>query len=395
MDWLSALLVLMCCLWVFLVGLGIGSFINVVVARMPDQKSVVWPNSRCFHCLRPIRTLDNLPVLGYLRLKGKCRHCHAPFSSRYLWVELGVGVAFVLLFVVEVLGRATDAPAAVFGFWQQDGLRFPFSLGWMGLPNAEAWAYFVFHAALLSFLIAAALVDAKHKIIPPQITYTGTLVGLIGGALTPWPWPVAVRDVPPALVAGVVGQDPNGKDVVVVPPEFAWRGPAARIPTGAQLWPFTGPPPAWAPAGSWKLGLLNGLIGAAAGMLVGRAVKFLFEVGMGVEALGLGDADLLMMVGAFLGWQVAAIAMPVGAVVTLPVILPIMAWGKARGREVGAELPFGPGIAAGAVVTWLGWPWAGELVRVLFDPVALGVTVTVMAGGFLVAGLLLQRRVQE
>ena len=394
MDWLYVLPTLIGCLFVFALGLGLGSFINVVVARTPDQKSVVWPNSRCFHCLRPINKLDNLPILGYLRLGGKCRHCHAPFSSRYLWVELGTGLAFLLLFVIEVLGRAQDAPASVFGFWQRDGLRFPFQLGSGAsvVPPVEAWMYFAFHAALLCFLIAAALVDAGHRIIPPQITYVGTVVGLVGSMLMPWPFPAPVSAVPPALLSGEVEPAGDGKLFVTASPQYAWLGTKERIPTGATLWPFAGPPPAWAPAGSWHLGLLNGLIGAAAGMFVGRAVKFLFEIGMGKEALGLGDADLLMMTGAFLGWQPAVMAMPVGALVTLPIVLPLMLWGKARGGDGGTELPFGPGIAAGAVVTWLGWPWVGELVRVLFDPTILLFTVVIMAGGFLVAGLLLRRR---
>lgn len=395
MEWWYTLPTVAWCAWVFVLGLGVGSFLNVVVARLPYQKSIVWPNSRCFSCLRPIRKLDNLPILGYLRLRGRCRHCQAPFSARYLWVEVGTGLAFLLLFVVEILGRAQDAPAA-FEFWQRDGLRFPFSLGAgpsVG-PPVEAWAYFVFHAALLSLLIAAALVDAGHKIIPPQITYVGTVIGLVGTTLMPWPWPVPDGVVPQRLITGEVAQIGSGQNQIVVTasPHFVWMAPGARIPTGATLWPFTGPPPEWAPAGSPLLGLLNGLIGAAAGMFVGRSVKFLFEVGMGKEALGLGDADLLMMAGAFLGWQPAVMAMPIGALVTLPVILPLMAYGRIRGREVGTELPFGPGIAAGVVVTWLGWPWLGELVRVLFDPFILLFTVVVMGGGFLVAGLLLRRR---
>jgi leader peptidase (prepilin peptidase)/N-methyltransferase len=303
-----------------------------------------------------------------------------------------VGLAFVGLFVIEIVGRAQDAPASIFGFWQHAGWRFPFSLYAIHLPNVEAWVYFVYHATLLSFLIAAAMIDAAHRIIPPQITYTGTLIGIIAATAFPWPWPVPVKEVPSALLIGIVEKDSRGQDQVVVPPEFAWRGSQDRIPTGAMLWPFTGPPPEWAPAGTWQLGLISSLIGAAAGMLVGRAVKFLFEVGMGTEALGLGDADLLMMTGAFLGWQPAVLAMPVGALLTLPVIIPILVWGKIRGQTVGNELPFGPGIAAGAVATWLGWPWIGELVRILFDPVILIFTVAIMAGGFLVAGLILRRK---
>ena len=107
----------------------------------------------------------------------------------------------------------------------------------------------------------------------------------------------------------------------------------------------------------------------------------------------MGDADLLMMAGAFLGWQAAVFALPLGAMISLPIVLPLKLWNWCRGKEVGSELPFGPGIAAGVVVAWLGWPWLGELVRVLFDPTALAITTVIMGGGFLVSGLLLRRRV--
>ena len=73
----------------------VGSFLNVLIARLPYEKSIIWPSSRCFACFRPIRPLDNIPILGYLRLRGRCRHCGAQFSSRYLWVELGTGLAFL------------------------------------------------------------------------------------------------------------------------------------------------------------------------------------------------------------------------------------------------------------------------------------------------------------
>ena len=90
-----------------------GSFVNVLIARLPYEKSVVWPNSRCFTCFQPIRLTDNLPIVGYLRLRGRCRTCKTPFSPSYLWVELLTGVAFVAVFLVECVSHATDAPPFV------------------------------------------------------------------------------------------------------------------------------------------------------------------------------------------------------------------------------------------------------------------------------------------
>lgn len=361
------------CAWVFVLGLGIGSFLNVLIARLPKEKSPIWPASRCGSCLRGLKLIDNLPIVGYLRLRGRCRFCGATFSSRYLWVELGTGVAFVALFWVEIAAQARGGPDFLAPWHHAPGLEFAYLRS--PLPPAACWAYFAAHACLLALLIAAAVIDAEHQIIPPQITYFGTVVGLVCATLMPWPWPTS-----PDVLAGI-------------PPGLPWLLPEAidRLPTGVVLWPFAGPPPAWAPAGSPLLGFVNGLVGAAVGMLVGRGVKFLFETGLNKEALGLGDADLLMMIGAFLGWQVAVLAMPVGALLTLPVVLPPKIWGWVRGKPTTSALPFGPGIAAGAVATWFAWPVVGEFARVLFDPVMIGVIAVIMSGGMLVAGLLIPR----
>ena len=146
-----------------------------------------------------------------------------------------------------------------------------------------------------------------------------------------------------------------------------------------QPWPFWGPTFAFAPPGSWQLGLLNSVIGALVGSLVVRAVKWLFETGFGREALGLGDADLLMMAGAFLGWQIAVFSLFVGAFAAL--VLLMLATGccgrrddrprRTAGTPVGGppdarELPFGPGLAIGVVVTWFAWPWLGPRVQFPF-----------------------------
>lgn len=364
------------CLFVFITGLMIGSFINVLVARLPYEKSIVWPSSRCFSCYRPIRRLDNLPLIGYLRLRGRCRWCGAPFSQRYLWVELGTGLAFLTLFIGEVIFNWFHLPTVA---WRLVGLD-------PGLPSVAAIAVFSYHAFLVSGLIAAAVIDAEHRIIPPQITYTGLVVGVVGGALMPWPWPhsaEAVQQIPAAT------------------PWFLEEC-SGKIPMGVQPWPFWGPTFAAIPPGSWKMGLLNAVLGALAGSLVVRAVKWLFETGFGREALGLGDADLLMMAGAFLGWQIAVLSLFVGSFAAL--VLKVGEWMVGRGRSsvprgpaVGGpmaprELPFGPGLALGVVITWIGWPWLGPRLQFpFFDAQMMGILVAMMAVGLLAAALLLRR----
>ena len=184
-----------------------------------------------------------------------------------------------------------------------------------------------------------------------------------------------------------------------------------KIPIGVQTWPFWGPTFKFAPPGSIQLGLLNGFLGALAGSLVVRLVRWLFQLGFNREALGMGDADLLMMAGAFLGWQIAVLSLFVGAVTALVLRIlgmliadeseptsegPPAGTGERVAEEQSVqdarEMPFGPGLALGVVVTWLTWPWLGPRVQfVFFDTISFGLSAFVMCVGLVAAGLLLRR----
>src|SRR4051794_26957140 len=107
---------------VFVFGLAVGSFVNVVVARLPLEKSLLWPGSRCGSCLQPIRWYDNLPLLSYLVLRGRCRRCGAKYSPRYFLVELVTGLGFAGLFYVEVVLNVHQWPAGNRAWQIQQGL---------------------------------------------------------------------------------------------------------------------------------------------------------------------------------------------------------------------------------------------------------------------------------
>ncbi len=371
MDWSTYLPITFWCTWVFILGLIVGSFLNVLIARLPYEKSIIWPSSRCFSCFQAIRLTDNLPIIGYIRLGGKCRYCQAKFTSRYLWVEICTGVGFLALFIVEIVRNSQHIPA----------LNFDYKATNFTIPPWRVWVFFAYHAFLLSGLIAAAVIDAEHRIIPTLIPYTGVIVGIIGGALFPWPWPN------PAEIANVM------------PKDTAWWAPDhfGDIPLGLQPWPFWGPPFKFAPPGSFQLGLITAIVGALVGSLLVRLIKWLFEVGFGREAMGLGDADLLMMAGAFLGWQIALLSLFVAAPTALILKLLGLLVGLPKSEAPAAvqgtrELPFGPGLALGIVVTWFSWRWLGPRVQfVFFDPVAFGLAGAVMCIGMVAAGLLLRR----
>lgn len=121
-----------------LVGLSIGSFLNVCVYRWPAGLSIIAPRSRCPKCERPIPALENIPVLSWLALRGKCRGCGQPISVEYPAVELFVGLV-----------------------WLWCAIRFG--------PSFTAFRV----AAFASFLIGIAITDARHYVIPDGFTISG------------------------------------------------------------------------------------------------------------------------------------------------------------------------------------------------------------------------------
>ena len=122
--------------FVFILGGIVGSFLNVVIHRVPNEQSIVFPSSTCPHCKNSIKPYDNIPILSWLILRGKCRACSAPISIRYPAVELLTAVTFFLV------------------YWRTDLTPI--------LP-----VYLAFAAAM----IALIFIDAEHMILPNVITY--------------------------------------------------------------------------------------------------------------------------------------------------------------------------------------------------------------------------------
>jgi leader peptidase (prepilin peptidase)/N-methyltransferase len=323
-------------IYALLVGAAIGSFINVCVDRLPYEKSLFWPGSRCPVCLQPVRWYDNIPILSYLLLAGRCRTCKAPMPLRALAVEIGTPLAFALILYLEA---------------SHNTLRLP--LFNRVNPATPALAIPLHHMILFAFLLTASLCDLDRLDIPITITIPGTIVGLVLSTLWPWPWPSVLPAVPPAGL----------------PPLLPPTG-------GVHAWPVWYPLPSWLPPNSWQLGLATGLAGAVAGTVILRGVAFLFKIGRGIEGLGIGDADLMMMVGAFVGWQPVVVAFFVAVVPGLVIALLTLA---TKGEH---PMPFGPSLALGSMITILFWPNIGPpLSLFFFDTTVLGLLVG--AGAFI------------
>jgi len=242
----------------FVWGAVWGSFLNVVIVRWPE--SVVSPGSRCGSCHRPLRAWENIPILSYLMLRGRCRTCKARFSARYLLVEVLTAVlSMSLLHRHLVLGE-----------------------GPLPIRLLEYLSLFAFVCGL----VAISFIDLERRLIPDVISVPGILLGLICSALLPVP------------------------------------------------------------------GLRDAAIGAAGGyLLVWGPFHKGWELLRGRPGMMLGDAKLLAMIGAFLGWQGALFSLLAGSVVGSVAGIATAIRNRGRSDHEGVmltQVPFGPFLSLGA-----------------------------------------------
>lgn len=135
---------------VLLIGLAIGSFLNVCIYRIPRNQSIILPASHCPNCKKPIRFYDNIPILSYILLGGRCRYCHKPISIIYPIVELLTAILFILAFY-----------------------KFGFTLS------------FLRAILLISFLILVTFIDLEFQIAPFRITLAGLVIGFLTSFFIP------------------------------------------------------------------------------------------------------------------------------------------------------------------------------------------------------------------
>ena len=362
----------------FLIGACIGSFLNVVIYRVPLGMSVNDPRrSFCPQCKQPIPLWLNLPLVSWLWLRGKCAACGASIPSRYLLVE----------FLTALLFAAT---------WHQ----------FIALTSPQV---VVFLWILLSLLVAITFIDAEHMIIPSGLTWAGSLIAL--GASASWPrlpvlagiegtWLTGLKYACIGWLAGSVGlwlvvelgklafgrksrkfatpvqwhlKEPVGDQdpmcLVIADEEIAWWDMFVRksdkllVKTtdilvdgesvgGGEL--IIREMQIELPDGTkHQLASIKSLSGTATAAVIPR------------EAMGIGDVHLLGMIGAFLGWS--GVVFTVFSASLFAIIAALI------GRiGFGRQLPFGPFLALGAV-TWLFggwhlWAWYLEFLKPLWTP---------------------------
>jgi leader peptidase (prepilin peptidase)/N-methyltransferase len=160
------------CLLVFAYGAIVGSFINVLAYRLPLGLSVVSPPSRCPKCQTKLAWKDNIPVFGWIILRGKCRYCKTPISPEYPIVEAIVGALFVLFFALWYLCPTFDAVFLGIDWAKVRPV-------WYLNPASKTWPTFVVLLMLVSSLVAMTLVDARTFTIPQPLTTFPTIVAFL------------------------------------------------------------------------------------------------------------------------------------------------------------------------------------------------------------------------
>ena len=270
------------CAFLGVVGAMIGSFLNVVIHRLPREQSIVFPNSACPKCRKPIKPYDNIPIVSYLILRGRCRHCGADISSRYPAVEALTAILF----------------AAV--TWH-DGLSFALA----------------FDLAFAAAMVALIFIDAEHMILPNAITYPGIIFALITRLLVPYlAGPAHFDDLPQlvnafptlpfwlvSIIGAAIGALAGGGSLWLM--GFMWeklRGVEAMgfgdVKMMLMVGAFLG----------WRLTILTILLGALTGSIAGIIVMY---------RRGGRNLQMMLPFGIFLG---------IGSIVSLLFGARIIAW---------------------------------------------------------------------
>ena len=214
-----------------LFGLALGSFLNVCIYRIPLRKSIVRPPSSCPQCGRQIRFYDNIPVLSYILLLGRCRHCRHPISPQYPVVEAATGLLSLALFV-----------------------------------KVGASPEFVFLLLFGASLIAIAFIDLQHKIIPDVLSIPGMIVGFIYSLL-----PFSSMTWMDSMI-GIVG---GGGFLLLV--GLAFEKMTGREGMGMGDVKMLAMIGAWT---GWRALLFIILLSSLAGSLIGGALLFLSRQGV-------------------------------------------------------------------------------------------------------------------
>jgi leader peptidase (prepilin peptidase)/N-methyltransferase len=282
----------------FVVGLLFGSFLNVCISRLPEHESVAKPRSKCPECGHTIRWYDNVPVLSWVLLRGRCRDCKGPISWRYPAVELAVGLWFA---------RAAD------GLFYLELAKVSRLSG----PQPGEYVEILGFAILGFLLIGLMVMDWQTQRLPDAFTLTGIAIGFVL-----------------ACVQAAFLPDGAGDVVLNTSRQLRMTSPGSFQASGNVF--LTGPE-------ATVLGRIAAILGAALILLV---IRWTYKALRGQQGMGLGDVKLLAMIAAFLGFTGALLALFVGVMAACAYAVVLLALRRATAQS---KLAFGSFLAAGGL----------------------------------------------
>jgi leader peptidase (prepilin peptidase)/N-methyltransferase len=372
------------CVFIFAFGCCIGSFLNVVIYRLPREKSLVRPGSSCPHCGKAIQFYDNIPLVSWLVLRAKCRYCKKPISPRYFAVELLTGSAFLGLYLLYYHTHTRP-----------------------GLQVQGGWFVYLIHLVLAGAFIAASGIDLELWIIPLSICWLVTAVGVIGSAVGGYLieseliqahglLPVATARTAALALGASAGlaislvllragllkrsydqgepEDVEGGKTSAKEPEYNHRLEALKevvfllpVIVGALLAVAILDRPG--SVGRWwsslvarpvVAGLLGGVFGYFVGCAVVWATRILGTLAFGKEAMGLGDVHLMGAAGAVVGPLMVVVAFFVAPFFGLGWAIFQMFFKKIR------QIPYGPFLSLAVLTVMIFHDWIQNRFAMVF-----------------------------
>ena len=287
----------------FLFGLLLGSFLNVCIARLPRGESIVSPRSRCPACHHPIRWFDNIPVLSWLLLRGRCRDCKTRISFQYPLVELAVALWFLLAAsrMAPLLLRSGPVP--------------------LPLDTLLAAIVQTVALAILGFLLLGLLImDWQTQILPDSFTFGGIAAAFF------------------LVCCQAILLGPTDEQIRLSNHHIHLSSPGNVVEHGNLF--LTGPE-----------ALIGGrLLAVTAAALFLLGIRWLYRRVRGREGMGLGDVKLIAMIAAFLGFSPAVLALFIGVVLGAVYSIVLLATRRADGHS---RIPLGTFLAFGGLLAGL------------------------------------------
>jgi leader peptidase (prepilin peptidase) / N-methyltransferase len=277
-------------LFAFLLGLLFGSFLNVCISRVPKGESIISPGSHCPQCGSPIRWYDNIPLLSWLILRGRCHNCHKSIPLIYPAVELAVALWFALQ-----AKQITMTPSSTIQILE------------------------IVSIAILGFLlIDLTVIDWQTLTLPDAFTLTGIAIALF------------------IVCTQAIFLGPTEDQVLLTKHSLHLTSPGGVTDHGNVF--LTGPE-------SLIFGRIAAILGAALVLLI---VRWLYKALRHREGMGMGDVKLLAMIAAFLGFWPSILALFIGVLIASLYGVILLLRGKAQRTT---KLAFGSFLAIGGLVS--------------------------------------------